>query len=408
MVVHASSTASTTFLPTSTSSPTTTSILLDTQLRIFNSLWSTVHDTYIYPDFNSLEWEAIHGEYQQILKPGLSNEDSYYAIGKLIFQLGDEHSYFLDPQNERDQLSDDVGRQDYVGIGLIARAVPERQHSVILTVFSGSPAEAAGLKPRHCIISVNGTPILDENSYLRDIVRGPEGISLDLLIQTPGDDPRELQLTRQQISGDFTLFHDVLISPGGQRIGYIFLFTFMDSTVDEQVAQTLDEMPATAPIDGLILDNSVTEGGSSQVLEPVLGYLTSGNVGYYLMHSEAFPLRIKLNDIDSCSQVPLVLLVGPGIVSFGEIFSGILQDIVRAYLIGTATQGNVEVLWDYDFIDDSQLWLANETFRPLNHPDQDWEKTGIVPNLIMPGDFDQYSPDHDPAIMAALQYLSDQ
>ena len=395
-------------LPTSTNLPTSTSISLDTQLRIFDSLWTIIKDTYVNPDFNGLNWDAIHEEYHQLINSGLNNDDFYSAMDELVYQLGDEHSYFLDPQQVMDQLNEYEGNYNYVGIGVMISAIPERQHAVILSVFTGSPAEAAGLQPRDCILSVNGTPILDENGYLRDIVRGPEGTSITLSVQTPGENPRELQIIRQQITGDYTIFHNVLIPPDGQRIGYIFLSTFMDGTVDEQVAQALDEMSAAAPLDGLILDNRMNEGGSSLVLEPILSYFTSGNMGFFIKNSEEYPLRIKRKDIDGSSEVPMVVLVGPGTASFGEIFSGILQDIGRAYLIGTITQGNVEILWGYDLEDGSQLWLANETFRPLNHPDQDWEKSGIIPDLIVPGDFDQYPLDSDPVIMAALQYLSDQ
>jgi C-terminal processing protease CtpA/Prc len=130
-------------------------------------------------------------------------------------------------------------------------------------------------------------------------------------------------------------------------------------------------------------------------------------LGYYIKHSEQYPLQVKLNDINGSAQLPLVVLVGSGTVSFGEIFAGILQDTGRAYVIGTTTDGNVEILWGYDFEDGSQLWLANETFRPLNHPEQDWEKSGIVPDLTISGEFDQYSLNNDPCMIAAIQYLSE-
>ena len=118
------------------------------------------------------------------------------------------------------------------------------------------------------------------------------------------------------------------------------------------------------------------------------------------------PLGVKSKDIHGSTLVPLVVLVGSDTASFGEIFAGILQDVGRAYLIGTTTGGNVEILWGYDLEDGSQLWLANETFRPLNHPDQDWEQTGIIPDLTVSGDFDEYVMADDPAVLAAVQYFS--
>lgn len=106
--------------------------------------------------------------------------------------------------------------------------------------------------------------------------------------------------------------------------------------------------------------------------------------------------------------MPLVVLVGSGTASFGEIFAGILKDVGRAEIIGTTTGGNVEILWGYDFEDGSALWLANETFQPLNHPEQDWEQTGIIPDISIAGEFDEYSMANDPVVLAAIQFLSEQ
>jgi len=325
----------------------------------------------------------------------------------LITKLGDDHSQFLNPQEVAEQEAEYEGTNDYVGIGVLVSAVPERQHAVILSVFPDSPAEAAGLQPRDSIISVDRTPILDEDGFLRDIVRGPEGTTINLVVQTPGEDPREIAVTRHRITGEVPVVNKVITTSDGIRIGYILLVTFDDSTVDDQVAAALKQMTANAPLDGLILDNRMNEGGSSSVLEPMLGYFIGGNLGYFINRNEERPLHIKLTDINGSSQVPLAVLIGSGTASFGEIFSGVLHDMERAYLIGKTTDGNVEILWGYDLEDGSKIWIANETFRPLNHPDQNWEKTGIIPDADISGDFDEFSLENDPVVSAAIGYLSD-
>ncbi len=147
----------------------------------------------------------------------------------------------------------------------------------------------------------------------------------------------------------------------------------------------------------------------ARFLSHCLAILPVEILGLFVNHDEQRPLQIKLKRYQWIFYRCLWwYLVGSGTASFGEIFAGILQDVGRAYLIGTTTDGNVEILWGYDLEDGSQLWLANETFRPLNHPDQDWEKTGIIPDLTVSGEFDQYSLDNDPAVLAAIQYLSGQ
>ncbi len=395
------------FTPTeaSTATPVPTRLPLNTQLSIFDDLWSIVNDTYVYPDFNGLDWNAIRQETRLKIIQGMTTDQFYMAMSELIYRLGDDHSFFLNPQGVAEQEADFAGKYDYVGIGVLVSAVPERNHAVILSVFTGSPAEAAGLQPRDSIISVDDQPILDEQGYLRDIVRGPEGTTITLSIQTPGESPRDVRITRHRINGDYPLVYTVISTDDGKRIGYILLVTFDDSTVDEKVGYALQDMTADAPLDGLILDNRMNGGGSSTVIEPILSYFASGNLGTYISHDEQRPLRVKQHDINGSSQVPLVVMVGTGTASYGEIFAGILKDIGRAYIIGTTTGGNVEVLWGYDLEDGSQLWLANETFRPVNHPDQDWEKTGIIPDQTVTGDFDQYTLANDPAVQAAIQYL---
>ena len=391
----------------SESTPTPTIIPVDTQLSIFENLWTIVNDTYIYPDFNGLDWNAIHQEYRQKISAGMTNLQFYLAMSELITMLGDDHSLYLNPQDVAEQDAEYQGTYDYVGIGVLVSAIPERHRAVILSVFTGSPAETAGLLPRDSIISVDGNAILDEDGFLRDIVRGPEGTTITMLVQTPGEQPREIRVTRHRITGEVPVTSKVIALPDGNRIGYILLVTFDDSTVDEQVASALSQMTEDAPLDGLILDNRMNGGGSSTVLEPMLGFFVGGNLGNFINRNEERPLQIRLNDINGSSQVPLVVLVSSETASFGEIFAGILQDVGRAYLIGKTTEGNVEILWGYDLEDGSKIWLANETFRPLNHPDESWEKIGVLPDSFQSGEFDEFTFENDPVVKAAIGYLTE-
>ena len=82
-----------------------------------------------------------------------------------------------------------------------------------------------------------------------------------------------------------------------------------------------------------------------------------------------------------------------------------LKDIGRAYLIGEQTDGNVEILYVYNFSDGSRAWIAEETFRPLNNPSQNWEITGIVPDLVAISSWDEVTLASDPAVLASLEYF---
>ena len=385
--------------------PSATPLSQELQVAIFDELWTIVRDDYLYSDFNGLDWDAIHSEYRQKIEAGLTDEEFYLTLDEMIARLGDDHSVYLDPQQASAEDAEYQGNLNFVGVGVIAVAVPERDRAVVLVTFPGGSAEEAGLKPRDSILAADGTPILDENGFLRDIVRGPEGTQVTLTVQTPGEKPRDIPMLRRRVTGSIPLFYTILTSPEGQRIGYISLVTFSDGTIDDQVELALSAMTVEAPLDGLIIDNSQNSGGADTVLRPMLSYFTSGVLGHFVSRAEERPLEVKGVDINGSSEVPLVILIGPDTVSYGEVFAGVLKDIGRAYLIGETTEGNIETLWGYDFDDGSRAWIAHETFRPLNHPDQDWEETGIIPDLALVSNWDEYTLETDPAVLAALEYL---
>jgi C-terminal processing protease CtpA/Prc len=86
--------------------------------------------------------------------------------------------------------------------------------------------------------------------------------------------------------------------------------------------------------------------------------------------------------------------------------SGVLQNSGRARVVGQTTLGNVEILWGYDFDDSSRVWLAHETFQPVDLPNGIWEKTGIVPDVLVPTRWDLFSEATDPALAKAVELLS--
>jgi hypothetical protein len=69
------------------------------------------------------------------------------------------------------------------------------------------------------------------------------------------------------------------------------------------------------------------------------------------------------------------------------------------------TDGNVEVLSQFNFSDGSRAWIATQTFRPLNHPQVNWEKTGIVPDQVVPYAWEDASLQTDPDVVAALAHF---
>jgi carboxyl-terminal processing protease len=390
-----------TILPTVLSAPTdaapagpppTPSAL---QARLLDEVWQTVNDNYLYRDFNGLDWNAVHAEYAQQVAAGLTDDQFYKAIYEMVQRLGDHHSTFFSPAQAKLMDEQFAGQYDYVGIGVLQTPEQDRKLLSVVLVFPGSPAEQAGIQPHDNILAVDGQSVYDEQGNRLNLLRGPAGTTIQVTLQTPGQPPRLVTVTRQQ----------VYTSPSGQHIGYLLIPTFNEGGISARVGQTIDEMSANGPLDGLIIDNRHNTGGTSQEMLNTLSYFVSGPAGYFVNKGAQETVSGAGIDIAGSQKIPLVALVGKNTVSFGEVFSGILKDLGRAYLIGEPTEGNVELLSIFNFSDSSRLWIATGTFRPLNHPDQIWEKVGVQPDLIIVSQWDQVTQEDDPVIQAALQHF---
>lgn len=368
------------------------------QLRVLDELVSRIDEIYLYPGFNGVDWAGITAEYRTQVENGLDTEAFYTGMENLVSELGDEHSQFQSPAIVAQTDAELSGTNDFVGIGVVVLPMPEKGRVSVLSVFPDSSAEHSGLAQHDSILAVDGIPIVQDGVAHPERVRGPACSAVVLTVQSPGEEPRDITFIRNRITASLPVTARLVPTGDGSRIGYIYLPTFFDETVPGQVKKALEDF---GPLDGLILDNRMNSGGSSDVVEPILSYFTEGTVGHFVSRKAERPLMVTADPVNNSQTVPLIVLVGEDTVSFGEIFSGLLQDTSRAKIIGQTTLGNVETLHGYSFSDGSRAWIAEERFDPLvSHAD--WEKNGIQPDVIAHADWDTFTFETDPAIAAAL------
>ena len=369
------------------------------QLEVFRGLWNAVNDNYVDPGFNGHDWVAIGHQYEALVEGGLSDDAFYALLQAMISTLTDDHSYFQSPIEVENEARASAGQLDFVGIGMLAMNTSDGG-AVVVSVFPDSPAAEAGLLPHDTIVAVDGGPPRDENGTSR--TRGPEGTTVNLTVRTPGEEPREMIVIRQRVTGGLPI--DSCLVPG-TRLGYVMLPTFLDETIDDQLREALMAMTAGGPLDGLILDNRMNGGGLGSVAEASLGMFVGGEQGAFVTRGTREELVVEAEDIGGSQTVPLVVLVGPDTVSYGEIFSGIMQRSGRATVVGQATLGNVEQLRQFDFTDGSRAWIASATYEPSGLPAGIWEDSGIVPETLVSGYWDEFREANDPGLAAAVKIL---
>ena len=376
----------------------TTEISKQAQLRILKDIEDIVDEVYVYPDFNGKDWTGIVARYRAMIDAGLTTDDFYYEMQNMLNELEDDHSSFISPIEV--QLSEDElkGEIEFVGVGIYSDVDFESGRLVVISTFPGSPAEYGGIQSHDSILLVDGQPITFESGIR---TRGPECTAVVVTVQSPGESPRDVMLIRSSIGGAIPIDARIVPTTDGSKIGYIFIPSFFDETIPSQIENTLQEF---GQLDGLVLDLRMNGGGSSTVTYPILSFFADGKLGDFISRTDKNPLSIKANPIQNSQTVPLVIMVSEDTVSFGEIFSGVLRDARGAKIVGETSLGNVEVLHGYDFEDGSVMWIASETFDST-FSDDDWEQTGIIPDVQAHAEWGSFYFDTDPAIFAALELL---
>ena len=370
--------------------------------KVFQDLWNTVNDNYVYTDFRGNDWNAIGDRYRALVEAGQTDAEFYDSMREMIFELGDEHSNFQSPDEVQELDREASGANNYVGIGIVPAGHPDKGYVSIVVTFRDSPARQAGLKPHDRILAVNGLALMSADGFLHtENIRGEPGTSLTLTVQTPGEAQRDVTLTRETITGSLPI--DYWLVPG-THIAYILVPDLLDITIPDQVLQALLDLSKDAPLEGIILDNRENSGGSTYAGEEFLGLFTKGNVGRFYGRTTSRNIHIRPNDVAGSQTLPLVVLVGPDTVSYGEISAGVLKDQGRATIVGETTLGNVEVSWQFDFEDGSRAWIAMERIDPAKSH-TNWEVTGIVPDVMAPAEWDEVSGADDPGVQAAVGVL---
>lgn len=371
------------------------------QLKILQELSDVVEAIYVYPDYNGRNWDEIEARYRAKIEVGLDTQSFYNEMSAMIEELGDEHSFFLSPIEVAESEAELRGELEFVGVGIYGNTDLERERVIVVSTFPGSPAEYGGIQHHDTILLVDGQAIDEE---FGDRLRGPQCSAVVLTIQSPGEAPRDVMLVRYAIRGNIPIDARLVPTTDGSRIGYIFIPSFFDETLPEQIENALNEF---GPLDGLILDVRLNGGGSSSVAYPIMEYFIDGRLGQFVSRGESRALDIEANEIQNSLTVPLVVMVSEDTVSFGEIFAGVLQDAGRAQVVGETSLGNVEVLHGYNFEDGSQVWLAAETFVSAFSEDN-WEETGIIPDVHAFAEWDTFYFETDPSIAAAVNLLGHQ
>jgi carboxyl-terminal processing protease len=368
-------------------------------LETLDAVWTDVRDSYIYTDFRGQDWEAVGKQYRERVAEATSEEEAYRQISSMIVGLDDRHSHFQDPIVRKQAEDARRGRISLVGIGASLQEIDGGRR--VSFVFPGGPAEEAGLHVYDTIRAIDGRSLAEDPEAVR-LVRGPEGSSVKLLVESYGEPPREVTVERRQVQ-----YEDKVTTRRlpGTNVVYVDVPTFLVEGIAGQVREALVKEIGSGPPAGVIVDVRLNSGGADdELMEALSMFVDGGTAGYQIRRdgrsATTVPSGRMLPQLDG---KPVVVLVSGICESACEHFAVAMQDLKRATTLGTNTAGNTETTYPHNYDDGSRLLLAEEMF--VRADGSSIEDVGLRPEVVMDVPWYRYTIEEDPQVLRALEII---
>jgi carboxyl-terminal processing protease len=376
--------------------------LQEQQTETFETLWKHIEENYIYFESAETDWDALHDQYLQRVKGGLTPEEFSTLIDELQAELPEGS---LSYRSRQERIETDIAdTSSYEGIGAFVGFNEEpKPHIVLLDVIEGSPAEQAGLKAHDSIFEIDGSPVLlEEGLAAVERVRGPAGSSVTLSIQSPGGPERSVQVKRGKLSSTGKL--EVRSLPG-TNYGYLLFPPVGYPTLEEDVVKGIQELAGDQKLEGIILDLRIASSTRGWPLEAVYTMFYNGAMGEFYNREDKQLIQVKGQDVFGSQEIPLVILVGQDTSGTPEILAASLQMHKRATVIGEKTPGSIEAATSFYLPDGSEIFVQTTSFVLPNGDEVG--TTGVIPDVPLEAGWDEILPNNDPVLDQAIEILEE-
>lgn len=296
-----------------------------TASRYIRAIINKIAEDYRFDADKNAMYEAVL-DYVMNMDPSLL-EGSIKAVTDTL----DDHSdYFT--QEELNQFVNAV-EEAYVGIGV---TVERTSNGIKVTeVNPDGGAFAAGMQIDDVIYEVNGQNIVDlDLEEATSLIQGDEGTTVNLKVHR-GEQDLELSVMRSRV-----LAETVGYTGEDNGIGYIYISQFALST-PESVEKALADIEGQG-INKLIIDVRDNPGGDlSSVIDVLSLFVPKDTVLTKIQYNDETK-NVELKSNASFTKAPdreMVVLVNENSASAAELFSGAMQNLGLAKVVGLTTYG---------------------------------------------------------------------
>ena len=326
------------------------------------------------------------------------------AMRGMISTLDDPYAQYYTEEEYNKLLKSNSG--NYVGIG-ISIQVPDETGSKVIEVYSGGPAEKAGLAVGDIITKVNGTVVAN--------------LTLDAVLacfDTAEDAANEITFLHDGVENTISVvsaeihINRVISTVYNGTIGYIRITEF-NGSVEQDFWNAVTELRAEG-IQNLVIDlRNNPGGGLSEVLAMTDHFVAEGDV-IVTIKSKTGEEDVYTSSGSEQTGMKLAVLVNGNSASASELFTGALKDYGLATIIGTQTYGK-GIVQSYFRIPATGGWAKMTTDAYYTPSGVCIQGTGITPDIIidLPEELkdtalDELDPMEDTQLQAAFSVFGSQ
>lgn len=266
--------------------------------------------------------------YKPIKKSAL--EDA--SLKGMAASLNDPYTRYFTPKEAKRFDEDLAGR--FEGVGMTVH--PVKAGLEITTVFPGSPARKAGLRPLDVITRVDGKSIAGlSTNEATSRIKGPPGTFVTLTVK------RRKKTSTYRVKRAKIIVPSIdakLKSVGGAKLGVAVMQTSFSSGVHAELRKQIDKL-LNQGARGVVLDLRGNPGGLLREAVLVASiFIQDGKI--VSTRGRAAPRRVYKTQGEAIAKdIPVVVLIDGFSASASEIVTGALKDTGRATIVGTKTFG---------------------------------------------------------------------
>ena len=366
----------------------------DRGLIMLKTVRDDIRKNYYDPALRGIDLDTRTKMAEERIKQAKSNAEVFGIIAQVTMEFNDSHTIFLPPQR--------ASRTEY---GWQLQTFGD--DSYVIAVKPKSDAEAKGMKPGDKVLAIDGVAPSRANlwvyQYLYNVLKPRQVVNVE--VQSPGEQPRELALTAKVQTGkvvfDLTSSHDLnkywRDLEDEYRMGaHKFVEVGNDITIWRLPSFDLSEDDVDEYVDKvkkaktLILDLRRNGGGAVETLRRLVGNLFDRDItiGDMKLRKESKPMLAKTRG-DNGFKGRLIVLVDSNSGSASEVLARVVQLEKRGTVIGDRTSGKVMRSRIYSH----QIGLDTVIYYAVSVTDADLimtdgkslEGVGVVPDeLVLP------------------------